>query len=174
MLNLGTYETDVDFAWEAASRLKQSFLRAASELEAQIPRRNAYAGHALRDWRGRYADEFESEHMAVTARDAHRIAAECRRCAAMLEELARLAREEQQRRELARAWKTEHDAWEREQASHHGLGGLLDDIGDAVFGDGEPRPPDLPEIKPHPQHRARSWDQRARVGAGGRQLGPPR
>jgi hypothetical protein len=150
MLNLGTYETDVDFAWEAASRLKQSFLRAASELEAQIPRRNAYAGHALRDWRGRYADEFESEHMAVTARDAHRIAAECRRCAAMLEELARLAREEQQRRELARAWKTEHDAWEREQASHHGLGGLLDDIGDAVFGDGEPRPPDLPEIKPHP------------------------
>jgi hypothetical protein len=146
MLNLGTYETDVDFAWEAASRLKHSFLRAASELEGQIPRRNAYATHAMRDWRGRYAKEFEREHMAVTARDAHRIAAECRRCAAMLEELAQLAREEQERRELARAWKVEHDAWKHEQADDN----FLDDVGDFFGGDDEPKPPDLPEIKPHP------------------------
>jgi hypothetical protein len=151
MLNLGRYGTDVDFAWEAASRLKHSFLRAPSELEDQIPRRNAYATHAMRDWRGRYAKEFEGEHMAVTARDAHRIAAECRRCAAMLEELAQLAREEQQRRELARAWEAEHKAWEHEQASHHGILGALQDVGDLIGGDGEPKPPDLPETKPHPR-----------------------
>jgi hypothetical protein len=74
MPDLGPYDVDVPFAWDAASRLKHSFLRAASELEDQIPRRNAYAAHAMRDWRGRYAEEFEGEHMAVTARDAHRIA----------------------------------------------------------------------------------------------------
>jgi hypothetical protein len=146
MLDLGTYTEDVRFAWDAASRLKDSFVRAASELEGQIARRNAYGAHALRDWRGRYAQEFESEHMAVTARDAHRIAAECRRCAAMLEELAQLAHEEQQRRELARAWKVKHDAWEREQARNN----LLDDIANLFGGDGEPKPPDLPEIRPHP------------------------
>ena len=146
MLNLGTYETDVEFAWEAASGLKHTFLRAASELENQIPRRNADASHAMRDWRGRYAHEFESEHMAVTARDAHRIAAECRRCAAMLEKLTRLAHEEQQRRELARAWKVKHDAWEREQAHRD----IFEKLVDGVVGDDEPKPPELPEIRPHP------------------------
>jgi hypothetical protein len=146
MLDLGTYTEDVRFAWDAAARLKQSFLRAARELEDQIPRRDGYAEHALRQWRGRYADEFESEHMAVTARDAHRIAEECRRCAAMLEELAQQAREEQQRRELARAWKVRHDAWEREQAHRD----ILDKLGDLLGGDDEPAPPDLPEIRPHP------------------------
>jgi hypothetical protein len=150
MTDLGTYDVDVPFAWDAASRLKHSFLRAASELEDQIPRRNAYAAHAMRDWRGRYAKEFEGEHMAVTARDAHRIAAECRRCAAMLEQLAQLAREENERRALARAWEAEHKAWEREQASHHGISGAIADVGDALLGDDEPKPPELPEIKPHP------------------------
>jgi hypothetical protein len=147
MLNLGTYETDVDFAWQAASRLKHSFLRAASELEDQIPRRHAYAEHAMRDWRGRYAQEFESEHMAATAGDARRLAAECRRCADMLEELAQLAREENERRKLARAWEAEHKAWEREQAHRN----LIEAVGDGLFGDDEPKPPDLPETKPHPR-----------------------
>jgi hypothetical protein len=150
MPDLGPYDVDVPFAWDAASRLKHSFLRAASELEDQIPRRNAYAAHVMRDWCGRYAEEFEGEHMAVTARDAHRIAAECRRCAAMLEQLAQLAREEQQRRELARAWEAEHEAWEREQASHHGIAGAIADVRDGLLGDDEPKPPDLPEIRPHP------------------------
>lgn len=147
MLNLGTYETDVDFAWEAASRLEHSFLRAASALEEQIPHRNADAAHAMRDWRGRYAHEFEHEHMAITARDARRIAAECRRCAEMLEQLAQLAREENHRRQLAREWEIEHRAWEREQAHRD----LFEKLGDLLGGDDEPEPPELPEVKPHPR-----------------------
>jgi hypothetical protein len=146
MTDLGPFMEDVPFAWEAASTLRRSFLRAASELEQQIPRRTSYAALALRDWRGRYADEFEGQHMAVTRGDAHRIAAECRRCAAMLDQLAQQAREEQQRRELARAWKLEHDAWEREQADRD----VVEKIGDLLGGDDEPKPPDLPEITPHP------------------------
>jgi hypothetical protein len=146
MLDLGTYATDVDFAWEAASRLKHSFLRAAQELEEQIPRRNAYAAHALQDWRGRNAEQFKGEHMAAMTGDARRIAAECRRCAEMLEELAQLAREENERRALAREWQAKHDAWEREQAHRN----LLERAGDLLGGDDEPKPPNLPETHPHP------------------------
>jgi hypothetical protein len=150
MTDLGPITQKVPFAWHAASALKHSFLRAASELEDQIGERASYAEAAKRDWRGRYAEEFESEHMTAMRDDARKLAAECRRCAGMLEQLAQLAREEQQRRELARAWEAEHRAWEREQASRHGIGGVIADFGDAVLGDGEPKPPDLPEVRPHP------------------------
>lgn len=47
--------------------------------------------------------------MATTTGDARRIAAELRRCAEMLHQLANLARKEQGRREIAREWKRKHD-----------------------------------------------------------------
>jgi len=84
--------------------------------------------------------------MSVTTGDAGQIAAELRNCAQMLHELTQLAREEQHRRELARAWKVKHDAWEADQANDD----VLDDIGDFLGGNDEPKPPDLPEIKPQP------------------------
>jgi len=137
---------DVPFAWGAAAKLKQTLLRTASELEGQISSRKSYSRHALTDWRGRYADEFEHEHMAITVNDAERIAAELRNCAEMLHELANLAREERQRRLVAREWKIEHDKWEAEQAKDN----FIDDVGDVLGGDGEPQPPDLEEIIPQP------------------------
>jgi hypothetical protein len=124
----------VPFAWHAAAALKQSFLRAASELEAQIGKRTSYAEHAKRDWRGRYAQEFESEHMAAMRGDAHKLAAACRTCATMLEELAERARQERERRDLALAWQHEHEAWEREQAHRS----LWEKAGDLLVGDDEP------------------------------------
>ena len=145
MADLGPIEEDVPFAWDAASKLKQAFLSTADELEEQIPRRSSYGQHAKHDWRGTYAKEFDG-HMRVTTGDAGRIAAELRNCAQMLGELAQLAREEQDRREIARAWKVKHDAWEADQANDN----LLDDVGDFLGGDDEPKPPDMPEIKPHP------------------------
>ena len=146
MTDLGPITQPVPFAWDAASALKDTFLRAASELEAQIGERTSYAEEAKRDWRGRYAQEFESEHMAAMRGDAHKLAAACRTCAAMLEQLADRARQEQERRDLALAWKHEHDAWEREQADRN----LLEKAADLLGGDDEPKPPDLPEIRPHP------------------------
>jgi hypothetical protein len=146
MTDLQPITQPVPFAWHAASALKQSFLRAASELEAQIGERTSYAEHAKRDWRGRYAQEFESEHMAAMRGDAHKLAAACRTCATMLDELADRARQEQERRDLALAWQHEHEAWEREQAHRS----LLEKAGDLLGGDDEPKPPDLPEIRPHP------------------------
>jgi hypothetical protein len=120
MTDLGPFDDDVPFAWHAASGLKHSFLRAADELETQIGQRTSYGQEVKRDWRGRYAQEFE--------------------------ELADRARQEQERREIARAWKTKHDAWEREQAHRN----LAEKLGDLLGGDDEPKPPDLPEIRPHP------------------------
>ena len=144
MTDLGPIMEDVPFAWDAASKLKQELLRAAGKLEGQIPRRNSYARHALEDWRGRYAHEFEVEHMAYTTGDAQRIATALQNCAEMVHELANLARQEQDRREIARAWKRKHDAWEADQADDS----VLDDLGDLLGGNDEPEPPDLPEIKP--------------------------
>ena len=144
MVDLGPIQEDVPFAWGAAAKLRQEFLRAAEELEGQVPSRNSYAQHALQDWRGRYAQEFEGEHMAITTGDARRIAAELRKCAQMLHELANLARKEQERRDVARAWQVKHDAWEREQ-SNDGFG---ENLWDSIAGDDEPKPPEVPEIKP--------------------------
>jgi hypothetical protein len=146
MVDLGPIEEDVPFAWDAASKLKHAFLRTAEALEEQIPRRSSYGHHAKHDWQGRYAKVFDGD-MSVTTGDAGRIAAELRHCAQMLGELAQLAREEQHRREIARAWKVKHDAWKADHADDD----LIDDIGDLLGGDDEPKPPDLPEIKPHPR-----------------------
>lgn len=55
MADLGPFMEDVPFAWDAASRLKHAFMRAADELEEQLQPRNHDARHALKDWRGAYA-----------------------------------------------------------------------------------------------------------------------
>jgi len=146
VVDLGTFEDDVKFAWAEASRLKHSFVRAAAELEQQAAERAGYAEGARKEWRGRYAREFTNEHMMYTIRDVKAIAQTCRDCASMLEQLAQLAREENERRALARQWKSDHDKWQREQADDD----ALDDLGDLLGGDDEPKPPNLPENKPHP------------------------
>jgi hypothetical protein len=144
--NLGPIEEDVPFAWGAASKLKAEFKRAAEELEDQAGVFASASEQALEDWRGAFARDFRREHMRITRDDARRIAAELQKCATMLSQLANLARKEQDRREVAREWKREHEAWEREQSDD----GLGENIMDALGGDDEPKPPDLPEIKPEP------------------------
>jgi hypothetical protein len=146
MVDLGPIEEDVPFAWGAAAKLRQQFTKTAAELRDQAGHRKALAAGAKEDWRGRYARLFESEHMAITIGDANRIAEACDACEKMLGQLVNLAREEQQRRETARAWKTKHDAWVKEQSDD----GIGENIIDKLFGDDEPKPPDLEEIKPKP------------------------
>ncbi|MEA2154781.1 MAG: hypothetical protein QOE11_921 [Solirubrobacteraceae bacterium] len=146
MVDLGPIEADVPFAWDAASRLKHEFERAADELDRQLRTRRHAADHAEQDWHGRYSSVFEHFHMGCTINDGRGIAQELRRCAQMLEQLANLAREENDRRRLARAWKVKHDAWEQAQKHDN----LFDDLVDVVGGDGEPKPPNVPELKPQP------------------------
>jgi hypothetical protein len=141
---LGTIDEDVEFAWGEASALRQEMLRAATELEHQAKARSTLAADAKEDWHGRYVSVFERQHMRCTVDDGFAIASELRNCAKMLHQLAQLAREENKRRALARAWKDDHEHWER---THDG--GPLG-LGDLLTGDDEPKMPDLPEIIPHP------------------------
>jgi uncharacterized protein YukE len=144
MTDLGPIEEDVRFAWGPASALSAQLRRTAQALEQAVPRMHSAADHAKEDWQGAYARKFD-RHMQIATGDAAKFVAALDRAAGMLDELAQLAHEEQHRREVARAWKIKHDEWKR----HHG-GGLGGFVHDSLFGSGEPKPPEQPEIKPHP------------------------
>ena len=109
MVDLRGIDEDVPFAWEAATRLATAFRSTADECESQVSRRSALADRAATEWRGRYAREF-GDRMRICTDDAQRLAVALRRAADQVDELARLAREEQDRREAARRWQQEQAA----------------------------------------------------------------
>lgn len=82
--------------------------------------------------------------MSCTIDDARAIATEMRHCAKRLEQLANLARQEDERRAIAREWKARHEEWERNRQG--GFIGFLKDLD----GNEEPEPPNEPEIIPQP------------------------
>jgi hypothetical protein len=136
MADLGAIEEDVKFDWATATKLSSELRAAATELDGQIPHRNAIADTAKQEWRGVYAGKFTGR-MAICTGDASRLATALRLAAKELDELAQLAHEEQHRRELARAWKVKHDAW-KEHQKHRGV---FETVGDFFGGDDEPKPP---------------------------------
>jgi hypothetical protein len=146
MPDLGPIHEPVDFAFDAASRLKQQFENAADELEGQLGSRRSAADHAKHDWHGRYVSVFEHSHMSCTISDGRGIAAELRRCAAMIHQLSELAKQEKHRRALACAWEVKHQEWQRQQAHRS----FADKLWDGIAGDDEPKPPNLPEQRPQP------------------------
>jgi uncharacterized protein YukE len=131
------------FNFGAAEGLIAQFRATADGLRSQISRRNGLAGHARAEWRGAYAGKFDAR-MRVCSRDAERLAAAMEAAAAQVQELSRLAREEQDRRAMARDWKQRHDKWQHYQ-DHRGL---FDQGVDFVFGNDEPKPPNLTPTRP--------------------------
>jgi uncharacterized protein YukE len=129
MVDLRGIAEDVPFAWSAATRLAAELRATAAACEGQIPRRNTIAGQAATEWRGLYARQF-GDRMGICTGDAQRLATALRQAAGQVDELARLAREEQNRREKAREWQR---AQENES--------VLEEIGDFLFGED-----DLPPI----------------------------
>ena len=123
------------FDWDGATRLAAELRAAATTLDGQIPDRDSYAQDALRDWRGEFAGQFGGRMQTCTG-DAGRLSDAMRLAANQVDELARLAREEQDRREAAREWKREHDNK-----------GFLDKASDFVFGDDDV-PPIPPPVQP--------------------------
>jgi len=144
MTDLGPIEEDVRFAWGPASEVTAQLRRTARMLDARVPRMRSAAHDAKEDWHGAHARRFD-DHMEICTSDAAKFVTALEQAAEMLDQLAQLAREEQNRREIARAWKIEHDEWERNHDG--GIGGFLHDT---LLGSGEPKPPDLPEIHPQP------------------------
>ena len=129
MVDLRGIAEDVPFAWSAATRLAAELRAAATACEGQIPRRNTIAGQAATEWRGLYARQF-ADRMRICTGDAQRLAVALRQAADQVDELARLAREEQDRREKARQWQAEQEDE-----------GVLEKVGDFLFGED-----DLPPI----------------------------
>jgi hypothetical protein len=129
MVDLRGIAEDVPFDWSAAGRLASELRGAATACEGQIPRRTTIAGRAATDWRGRYAREF-ADRTGICTGDAQRLATALRQAADQVDELSRLAREEQQRREAAREWQRQQDDES-----------LLEQAGDFLFGED-----DLPPI----------------------------
>ncbi len=103
MSELRANEADVRFDFEAADRLAARLRTAAAELENQIGWRGALAGAARQEWRGRYAEQFD-DRMRLCLDDARALAQSMRNGAAMVDDLARQARDEQARREAARRY----------------------------------------------------------------------
>jgi uncharacterized protein YukE len=125
---------DVVFDHAGAQDLAARFRSTADLLDDQRARRDAEATSARREWRGRFAEEFDAR-TAVCRGDALRLAAAMRQAAAGLEQLAASARAEQERREAARRW-------ERQQEERNLLQKVGDGLHDLVFGQDLPRPPD--------------------------------
>jgi hypothetical protein len=143
MTDLGPIEEDVLFAWGPAASLSAQLRRAARMLDNRIPRLKSAAHHAKEDFRGVYARKFD-HHMSICTGDAAKFSAAMEKAAEALDQLSQMATEEQQRREIAREWQRRHEEWERKRGD-----GLLQTLKD-LDGTEEPKPPDLPEIKPHP------------------------
>jgi|SRR3954471_12579598 uncharacterized protein YukE len=133
--NLAGIEEDVPFDWAAAERLAAELRSAAGTLDSQVSSRNAYAHGALEEWRGVFAREFTGR-MRTCSSDAGRLSSAMTLAAKQVDELARLAREEQRRREAARAWKRHHDSRS-----------FVEKVGDFLTG-GEEQPPIPPPVQP--------------------------
>ncbi len=109
MGELGGIDEDVRFDWAGATRLSAELRSTATVLDSQVPRRNGAAQGAKAEWRGVFSEQF-LDRMRVCTTDAGRPAEAMRQAAADLDELATLARDEQDRRERARAWEAENDS----------------------------------------------------------------
>jgi uncharacterized protein YukE len=133
--NLAGIEEDVPFDWAGAERLAAELRSAASTLSSQVSSRNSYAHGALEEWRGVFAREFTGR-MQTCSSDAGRLSSAMQLAARQVDELARLAREEQRRREAARAWKRHHDSRS-----------IFEKVGDFLTGD-EEQPPIPPPVQP--------------------------
>lgn len=103
MPDLGAYEEDVRFNWTAADALVAELRSAAKVLDKQIGERKQIGAGARKQWEGSYAEKFDGRMNTCTG-DAQRFVTSMHKAADDLQELARLAREEQQRRQQAREW----------------------------------------------------------------------
>lgn len=154
MADLGAIHEDVAFDWGKASELSGEMRSTANVLEWQVGERESIRSAARTVWRGRYGDEFD-HRVSLCKGDAGRFVTSLRTAADGLDELARLAQEEQDRRQWAREWEA---AQEDDGGGGWGIpivddvveagGDLLDSGHDLLFGDDDEVPPPPPPVEP--------------------------
>jgi uncharacterized protein YukE len=145
MPDLGAYKEDVRFNWTAADALVAELRSTASVLDRQIGERKQVGAGARKKWEGSYAQQFDGRMNTCTG-DAQRFVTSMRKAADDLQELARLAREEQQRRQQAREWvaRQERKDWLDRN--------IIDPVKSVFVGEDVPPPPpprDPPKIPIH-------------------------
>lgn len=136
MAELGAYQDDVRFDWDKASELATELRSTANVLEYQVGERGRIHDTPRTHWRGTYGDEFDGRVSTCTG-DASRLLGSMREAARQLDEMARLAREEQDRRVAAREWVRNNDD-----------GGFLDSVHDFFMGEDDVPPPPPPVAPP--------------------------
>lgn len=146
MPDLGAYDEPVEFDWDAATRLAAELRATATLLESQIGPRGTFAANARKDWEGKYAVAFDGR-MKICIDDGKEFVKALRDTALKVDELAKLARAEQRRRDLAKEWKRKHDEWQRKRDSRSTLeqigGAAVEVIG--LADRDEPEPPEPPQ-----------------------------
>ena len=135
-------EGPVPFDFDAARDLA-SKLRACATLVTtqQLPRRRELACTARRDWRGNYAELFDTR-TTQCRNDAERLATALRDAATKVDQLVEEAEQEQRRRDRANDYLIEHAAWrERERERNDSIVTNVLSLGGAF--DDEPEMPDM-------------------------------
>jgi len=134
MGDLEGIHADVPFDWAGAKALAARFRSVAKEVDGQIPRRRSSARQAREEWRGLYARKFDGRIKICTS-DASALADAMEKAAHQLDELARLAKEEQDRRLTARKW-------EEDQKNKGMFESFTDAVGITSYDDDKPPPVD--------------------------------
>lgn len=130
MADLGAYNEDVRFNWTAADNLVAELRSTARVLDNQVGERKHIAVGARAQWKGSYGQQFDGR-LNICTGDAQNFVNKMREAANDLEELARLARQEQKRRDNAREWV-------RQQEDKNFLERGLDAASDFLFGEDMP------------------------------------
>ncbi len=108
MADLGAIAEDVPFDFGTASSLATAFDGAATAIDNQASSRSSWVTTGLTDFKGRFSEIFRS-NAVVAANDATELSTRLRQVATQARYLAEEARKEQERREIARAWKQRQD-----------------------------------------------------------------
>ena len=145
MEDLGAIHEPVAFNWEVADALAARLNTGAGLLRGQRARRTELVTKARTDWRGVYEGKFGAR-MEVCVTDAGRLADAMELAAKQVKELAQLAREEQQRRDVAKQYERDLKAWQDRRDQRSALEAGADGLAE-LFGasDGKPQPPDGPK-----------------------------
>lgn len=106
--NLSGIKEDVQFNWKAATDLAAELRSTASELDKQIIERKKIGAGARKEWAGFYGVQFDGRQTTCIS-DAKSLADSMRDAAKGLDELAKAAHQEQDRRVKAREWVKNHE-----------------------------------------------------------------
>jgi hypothetical protein len=132
----GPVPFDFDAARDLAAKLRAS---ATLVTTTQLPRRRQVARTAREDWRGHFADLFDTR-MTQCGGDAERLASAMRDAATKVDQLVEEAEAEQRRRDRANEYLIEHAEWRERE--HERDNDMLPEFMDFSSHD-EPEMPDM-------------------------------